>query len=66
MVQVVWFKKENRHMPCEQSFFVIFNEWITLSQQVWLMAVVCCTAGVVVIALSQSMQAAVIPKLGLP
>jgi len=47
-----------------QSFFVIFNEGITLSQQVWLMAGVWCAAALVIMALSRSSQFSISPKWG--
>ena len=47
-----------------QSFFVIVNDGITLSQQVWLMAAVWSAAAVIVVIASRSMQGSARQKLG--
>ena len=47
-----------------QSFFVIVNDGITLSQQVWLMAAVWSAAAVIVVIASRSMQGSASQKRG--
>ncbi|MGH2524393.1 MAG: CPBP family intramembrane glutamic endopeptidase [Anaerolineales bacterium] len=47
-----------------QSFFVIVNDGITLSQQIWLMAAVWSAAAVIVVIASRSMQGSASPERG--